>query len=150
MISHLDAPDAPDKEADTKRLWENIKAGKYGVVLSDLTLIEINKSAEPKRSFMQDCISNIDYEEVMTSDESRRLSSLYLERGGLPPKSKDDALHIAIATAYNCDILLSWNFKHIVNTRTIKGTKAIATMEGFKDIIICTPTMLIEGGTDDE
>jgi len=47
-----------------------------------------------------------------------------------------------------CDILISWNFKHIVNARTIRGTKTTATENGYKDLMICTPTMLIEGGID--
>jgi hypothetical protein len=44
----LDALDVPDKEADTKRLWEEIMAGTYGVVISDLTAREIDGCPEPK------------------------------------------------------------------------------------------------------
>jgi hypothetical protein len=49
-----------------------------------------------------------------------------------------------------CDMIVSWNFKHIVNTRTIKGARAVAVLEGYKDVIICTPSMVIEGGSIDE
>jgi hypothetical protein len=47
------------------------------------------------------------------SEEAKRLSALYCEIGGLPPKSKDDAMRIAIATVSECDAILSRNFKHL-------------------------------------
>jgi predicted nucleic acid-binding protein len=50
VISHLDAPDVPDKMADTLKLWEYIKAGVYDVVISDVVTDELAKCAEPKRS----------------------------------------------------------------------------------------------------
>jgi hypothetical protein len=40
--------------------------------------------------------------------------------------------------------IVSWNFKHIVNYKTIKGVKAVSLMEGYKDVAICTPTMLLD------
>ena len=44
----------------------------------------------------------------------------------------------------DCDIIISWNFKHIVNVKTIRGVKVITTMEGFKDLLIYQPTALLE------
>ena len=47
-----------------------------------------------------------------------------------------------------CDVIISWNFKHIVNVKTVKGVKIITTMEGYKDLLIYPPSALLEG--DDE
>ena len=146
VISHLDAPEVPDKEADTKRLWEDIKAGNYNIVISDLTFVEIDDCAEPKRSFMRTRVAEIEHEEVTRNDETNRLSALYFERGGLPPKSRDDAMHIAIATVHNCDILLSWNFRHIVNLRAMTVVEAVNIQEGYRTLRIMPPTMLLEKG----
>jgi len=63
-------------------------------------------------------------------------------------KSFDDCRHIAAALVSGCDIIASWNFKHIVNARTIRGARIISAAEGFKDIIICSPTMLLGGDFD--
>ena len=52
--------------------------------------------------------------------------------------------HIAAAILSNCDIIVSWNFKHIVNVKTIRGIKVVTTMEGYKDILIYPPTALLE------
>jgi len=50
----------------------------------------------------------------------------------------------------NCDIIVSWNFRHMVNAKTIRGTKVISASEGFKDIMICTPSMLVSGDFSDD
>ena len=75
-----------------------------------------------------------------------------IDEGILTPKSIDDCRHIAAAIRANCDIIVSWNFRHIVNVKTIRGIKVITTMEGYKDILIYPPTALLEEGddTDDE
>ncbi|MDR0653555.1 MAG: PIN domain-containing protein [Synergistaceae bacterium] len=144
VISHLDAPDAPEKEADTQRLWEDITSGRYEVVLSDVVFDEIVRCEEPKQSFMLSKIAEINPRDVRQDDESERLSTLYFEVGGLPPKSKDDAMHIAIATVNNCDVILSWNFKHIVNLRAMKAVEAVNLREGYNPIRILSPTMILD------
>jgi hypothetical protein len=74
----------------------------------------------------------------------------HLDAPDVPEKSRDDCRHIALAILSGCDIIVSWNFKHIVNPHTMKGVKVITTAEGYKDLLICTPTMLVEGGVFDE
>jgi predicted nucleic acid-binding protein len=144
VISHLDAPDVPDKEADTRRLWEDIKAGKYDVVLSDVVYDEVERCAEPKRTFMLSKIAELDSRYAVRDDETDHLSALYFEIGGLPPKSKDDSLHIAIATVSGCGVILSWNFKHIVNLRAMKAVTVVNLREGYSLIHILSPSMLLE------
>jgi predicted nucleic acid-binding protein len=144
VISHLDARDVPDKEADTKRLWEDIKAGKYEVVLSDVVYDEVERCAEPKRTFMLSRIAEIDSLHAIRDDEADHMSELYFEIGGIPPKSKEDALHIAIATVNDCSVILSWNFKHIVNLRAMKAVTAVNLREGYIPIHILSPSMLLE------
>jgi hypothetical protein len=90
-------------------------------------------------------IAEIDGRDVVQDDEAESLSALYFEIGGLPPKSKDDALHIAIATVNRCDVILSWNFKHIVNLRAMKAVTVVNLREGYSPIHILSPSMLLEG-----
>jgi len=49
VISHLDAPDTPEKMQDTLRLWERIQTGKYEVVLSEVVFDELDGCSEPKK-----------------------------------------------------------------------------------------------------
>jgi predicted nucleic acid-binding protein len=150
VISHLDAPDTPDKMVDTLRLWNQIQGGEYDVVMSEVVFDELADCLEPKRSYLAAFLQQIQYERVVSNNETVVLASKFIDFGILREKSFDDCRHIAAALLNGCDIIVSWNFKHIVNAKTIRGTKVIATMEGYKDAIICSPTMLIEGGLDDE
>ena len=146
VISYLDQQDAPERMAETRQLWEQIKTGKYNIVISNLTFDEIKRCADDKRSTLLGYVTEIHFENVEQDDESQRLSALYFERGGLPPKSKEDALHIAIATVNNCDIILSWNFKHIVNLRAVTAVEAVNIQEGYRIVRIMPPAMLLEKG----
>jgi predicted nucleic acid-binding protein len=57
VISHLDAPDVPDREADTKRLWEEIRKGTFEVFISPVVMEEIERCPEPKRHYLREFLS---------------------------------------------------------------------------------------------
>jgi len=95
-------------------------------------------------------MQEISYSLLQETDEVMGLASRYLEAGILPKKSFDDCQHIAYACVYNCDMIISWNFKHMVNYKTISGVKSVNALAGYKEMPIYTPTMLILGGADDD
>jgi predicted nucleic acid-binding protein len=149
VISHLSAPDASEKEKDTIRLWRRIQDGKYEVVLSEVVFDELARCSEHKRVRLDLFLQQIQYERVESGDETVALASKFIDFGILREKSFDDCRHIAAALLAGCDIIVSWNFKHIVNPRTIRGARDVAEAGGYKDIIICTPTMLVEGANNE-
>lgn len=67
-----------------------------------------------------------------------------IEMGILSQKSFDDCQHIGAAVMNECDCIISWNFKHIVNVKTIRGVRAITNLEGYKMIEIWSPSVLLE------
>lgn len=150
VISHLNAPDTPDKQADTLQLWEKIKSGLYEVITSDVTLREISNCKEPKLSILLAYLSEIEYQRFPVTEEAENLANKIIQQGILTQKSFDDCLHIAIAVINNCDIILSWNFNHMVNIRTINGVRAVNILNGYKPIDIYSPTVLIKGDDIDE
>jgi len=78
------------------------------------------------------------------------LAAQYSKAGIMPKRSNRDRQHIAYAVVYNCDIVVSWNFNHMVNHKTISGVKGVNALAGYREMIIYSPTILIEGGTDDD
>ena len=145
VISHLHQLDTPDKMDDTLSLWEDIKAGEYDAVISEVTTREIMNCSEPKRSIMADYLDEGNFEEFPITQESHDLAQEIIKRGILTAKSLDDCTHIAVAILNNCDIIVSWNFKHIVNVRTINGVREIIVSNYYKPIDIYSPTMLLKG-----
>jgi predicted nucleic acid-binding protein len=150
VISHLEAPDAPEKQEDTRKLWQVIQTGKYDVFLSSVVIGEIDECAEPKYSRLLEQLQSIEYTELQENTEILELAGKYIQAGILRPKSFDDCQHIAYACVNNCDMIVSWNFKHLVNVRTITGVKGVNALSGYKEMPIYTPTMLIEGDSDDD
>ena len=143
-ISHLFADDTPEKMEDTNRLWETLMNDEYEIFISDVVINEIRRCAEPKREQMLEKIRLIDFQVLSETDEITELAAEYIKGGVLKEKSLDDCLHIAYAVINNCDVIVSWNFKHLVNFKTINKVKVVNTMHRYKEINIMTPTMLIE------
>jgi predicted nucleic acid-binding protein len=150
IISHLYAPDRLDWQEDTRRFWEDVKAGMYEVFISPVVVAEIERCKEPKRSFLLEQLRLTEYIVLEKTNEIGDLAQRYVDANILRPKSFDDCQHIAYACVYNCDMLLSWNFAHLVNVRTISGVKGVNALAGYREMPIYTPTMLIAGVRDDE
>jgi len=150
VISHLYAPDTPEKMADTLRLWRQIQNGEYDVVLSEVVFDELARCVDFKKRQLTDFLQRIRYDRVESNNDTVALASKFVDFGILREKSFDDCRHIATALVSGYDIIVSWNFRHIVNAKTIRGTRVITMLEGFKDIMICSPSMLIKGDLDDE
>ena len=91
-------------------------------------------------------MSDIEYTKLEINAEIVELAQKIIDMGILRPKSFDDCQHIAAAVVNACDCIISWNFKHIVNIRTIKGIRAITHLESYKDIDIMNPSVLLGGG----
>ncbi len=75
------------------------------------------------------------------------LARLFVEPvGPLPKKAGADAVHIASATVYRCDFLLTWNFKHIANAMMKRRIEESIKTYGYEPPIICTPDELMGRG----
>lgn len=92
----------------------------------------------------------VQYYLVHTDEDTVELAERFIGFGILKKKSFDDCEHIAAAILAGCDIITSWNFKHIVNVKTARGVKTITTLEGCKDLLIYPPSVLLEGDDEDD
>jgi predicted nucleic acid-binding protein len=151
VISHLDAPDAPDKMVDTLKLWEALKRNSYIVCISPLVITEIEDCYEPKQSKLLKDLTDIKDFTIMLkeTEEVADLANKYINAGILTQRNFSDCGHIAYASVYNCDMIISWNFKHMVNFKTIAGVKSVNALASYREMPIYTPTMFISGLEDE-
>jgi hypothetical protein len=82
-------------------------------------------------------VENTEFIEI--TDEAVELATKYIEEKVVGQTSYADCLHIAIATIYRADYLVSWNFKHIVNVQRIRGYNAINIKNGYKELEMRSP-----------
>ena len=150
VLSYLKQDDSPERTAATLEFWKMLKTQNGIVVcLSDVTLAEVSDCHEPKRSFMQEKLKEIPFTLLEKDDEAERLAERIITLGILTDKSYDDCLHIAIAVLASCNYIVSWNFRHLVNVKTINGVRAITNLQGFSPVDIITPEMLTGGDEND-
>jgi len=122
-------------EHDTRLLFQNIKDGKYVAFISSLTLEELETAPEKVRKLLND----LEYQPIKTTSECQDLANEYLREKVVGATSKDDCIHIATATINKIDVLVSWNFKHIVNIQRIRGYNSINIKNGYTPIEIRSP-----------
>ena len=126
---------------DTERLFDQIHQGDYRLVISDLTEKELVKAPPKVRTLLRDL--GIDFELAFVTQETVDLANAYLDEGVVGQTSKDDCIHIATATIHQVDLLVSWNFKHIVNILRIRGYNSINIKNGYSVLEIRSPKELI-------
>ncbi|RAJ76681.1 hypothetical protein CLV59_108201 [Chitinophaga dinghuensis] len=127
----------------SSELFEQFKAGTNRLVLSDLVKVEL-ELAGPLVMSKPDEVPQHFKIEIKTTDKANELAKTYISHGALTNKSFNDALHIALATLNNADILASWNFKHIVNLNKIKMYNSINLQLGYRTIEIRTPREILK------
>jgi predicted nucleic acid-binding protein len=124
-------------------LFQEFVVGAKQIMLSDLTLQELEFARQEIREKVKE-IPNEYRVAISINDEAIKLAETYINEGALTNKSYNDALHIALATINNADVLASWNFKHIVNLDRIRLYNSINFRLGYKMIEIRTPREILK------
>lgn len=141
VINFLFAKDAPEKMRITQEFFNVISD--YDIFISDIVLLEIEQAPEEKKKSLMNVIKKNKIKALESTDEAEKLADIYVNEGIIPKKYYNDALHIAIATKYNMDAIVSWNLTHIVRFKTKFKVKDINNKLNEKDVIICTPEEMV-------
>ena len=133
-----------EAHADTVKLFEEIRTGKYIAYTSTYAIEELKKAPAEKFRKMGNLIDEYSITVIDASEEADKLGLLYQERGILPARSTVDAQHIAVATINDMDMIISLNFEHIVRKKTLEMTGYINTELGYRPIKIHSPMEVVE------
>jgi predicted nucleic acid-binding protein len=131
----------------TRPLFEKIKKGKIIIIYSDLLEKELQDAPEKVKEVIKKIPTEF-VENIKISDESILLAQKYVDENDVGKSSFEDCLHIALATLNRADIIVSWNFKHIVNVTRIRGYNAVNLKYGYPQIDIRSPRELIDYEND--
>ena len=130
-------------EEETLQLFERVKLGKIICIYSDLTETELLNAPENVRTYFKS-LPKENTERVFVNAAIIELATKYIEEKVIGKTSFDDCLHIATATLNKADILVSWNFKHIVNVYRIRGYNSINLRMNYLSLEIRSPKEIIE------
>lgn len=81
---------------------------------------------------------------IEADNNARDLADKYLKEKIVTARYKSDALHIAVATIHKVDVMVSWNFKHIVNLNRIRQYNSVNLKYGYSLIEIRSPMEIVE------
>jgi len=131
-----------DFKQDTRKLFDRIRKGDFIIHLSEISELELLEAPEYvkdlKKEIPNDFLVNLELDE-----DAKYLAENYIKEKILTKSNINDAYHIAIATVNRIDVLISWNFRHIVNLNKIRLFNSVNLKLGFPQIDIRTPKELI-------
>ncbi len=131
----------------SRAFFKQIRAGRYRLVTCPLLADELEDApSHVRRGYEQ---FETESERVAVSEAAVLLQQAYLSAGIVDRKWETDALHVAVATVNNCRLIVSWNFKHIVNFQKIPLYNGVNLSCGFAAIAIHSPQEVIEHENQD-
>jgi len=129
-------------EKDTKIFFNRILNKEFSVFISEITETELAFAPEKVKELVnlipKECITKLSI-----TKEVDELANTYISEKALGKASLNDAYHIAIATVNKINVLVSWNFKHIVNLNKIRLFNSVNVKLGYSLIEIRCPKELI-------
>jgi len=132
----------PERVEQAKRFWNDVNSGKIRIVASDVLKEELDVAPQHVREFFDD-LPESQIERVVSTSESDNLADRYIAEGVVGESSLNDCRHVAAATLAEADVLVSWNFRHIVKLNKIYRHNGINKMLGYREIEIRTPVEVI-------
>lgn len=122
----------------SNRLMKNFREGKFEPVISVLTVEELEGAPENVKKVFAEIVKISEYM-LERNEEVLELLGFYKKRKILTNKFENDMLHIAFATIDHVDVLVSWNFKHIVRFEKIRQFNAANLEMGYGQLSIYSP-----------
>jgi predicted nucleic acid-binding protein len=131
----------------TEQFFRQVREGAFVVLVSALTTAELDEAPENVRRVLHE-LPPEQIERVLLSEEVRQLADEYVSARVLGLASMDDATHVAAATVAGADLIVSWNFRHIVNYNRIRGFNAVNVRKGYRAITILSPREVVNVDED--
>ena len=126
---------------ETTRQWWDGRRSQFMLYISQVVLDEVARGDGEMASRRLKILRDFPLLEI--NQAVHDLAVQFLSNSNLPPKASDDALHIAAATVYGLDYLLTWNCRHIANAQIQKKLLQISLDAGYELPTICTPYELM-------
>ena len=138
----------PEFRLWSEALMEDFRQGRRIAVISEVVATEIAPAPEFVKSLHEELLG-LPAEVVEVDEDAVSLVQRYIERSVLGQRFLNDMLHIALATIAEVDVLVSWNFRHIVRLDKIRLFNAVNLEQGYKPLTIYSPREVISYGTEE-
>jgi predicted nucleic acid-binding protein len=133
----------------SRRFFERVHRGEFTVLVSQITVDELTGAPAAIQNVLKE-LSGDSLVLVPAGREAMALAQAYLDANILSSSSLADALHVATATVAGADVILSWNFRHIVNFDRIHKYNGVNALKGYPPIEIHSPREMSDVDEDED
>ena len=123
----------------TNRWWKE-ESDNYKVYISPETIAELENGNYPNKINILEFANKI--VQLKPVEEVEKIAIFYIENHLMPDNIKGDAIHLAYASYYKIDFLLTWNCNHLANANKKQHIKIINGKLGLSTPEIITPLEL--------
>jgi len=133
--------DTPERKACTERFWDKCRTGAYDLFVCPVFDKEMRNTPTEQKEQIKTIVSEMGIESLPENMDAEQLAADY--KGEPLKTATGDRRHLAYATEYECDTVVSWNMHDIVNAATYKGINGVNMKKGKKTITVESPAMLL-------
>ena len=134
-------------EAPSRSFFDLVRGGRFSLLVSDVTRQEIAFSPARVQAHFEEMLALMTLAPV--DERVLALRDAYVSAGIVGAKWADDAAHVAAATVAEADLIVSWNFRHIVHFDKIRRYNAVNALEGHRPLEIRSPLEVIDDEEED-
>jgi len=127
--------------AVTRRWWAEERR-RYDLRVSDETIAELSEGDYPRKTEVLACATQLQI--LPPAPEILEITRVYLDNYVMPQTLRGDALHLAYASFYKCDFVLTWNCNHLANASKRQHIRIINARLNLPSPEIATPLELFE------
>jgi predicted nucleic acid-binding protein len=139
VLGAVTDPGPEDRIAATRRLFARLVAGRWDGFVSTLVLFEVDRAAEPIRRKIGEELARIPVTVLEETGDTIELARAYIMAGAIPADAENDARHIAIAALNDIPVVVSWNFRHMVNIERKRRINSVNVREALPLLDIVSP-----------
>jgi predicted nucleic acid-binding protein len=136
------APDMVARRDWTRDWWDNHRQS-YLLVTSEAVLDELTRGDYPNKEEALLLVNDVSLLEI--DDPITEIVEAYVRHKLMPQNPLGDALHLALASYYKCDFLLTWNCKHLANANKFDHIGRVNMLLGLYVPKLVTPLELLGG-----
>jgi len=140
-------PESVAQRLWTREWWENYSRN-YELVTAPPVLDELERGNYPTKQETVKLVEDLPL--LAVNEEVIDIVQEYLQHHIMPKDPTGDALHLALASYYNCQFLLTWNCRHLANANKFEHIRHINTLLGLSVPILTTPFQLMQEEMEDE
>lgn len=143
VFSFVFAEDDLKRRDLTKKFLDSLQQESAEIYISAVLIDEINEAPEQLKKKLLELIEK--YQPILLSidNETKELADKYVGEKIIPRKYIEDAYHLAVASVNDIDVIVSWNFQHIVKLKTKIEVNGVNKLLGYHEIEICSPEEVI-------